>query len=240
MKTILTLLAVAVLISSCKKDKEQPHTTPAPGPLTDFLYLPVKDATWKIHTQGVFADPNDDKPDPKWITPGNHDSALHTYYTITSTGDNVYFDGLRYYVYDVEISTVYTRNNTYNSTTSQKLYLREDSTYQRIYSYIDKNLEEIVVDFAEEEIGDEADVPKQWPASYISDTNAVVMNGQSAKMWEVAYHYDKYKRYFYKSYGLGRQTGMIPRSLNVAGSEPVSLQFIYKGESNKFDFDVHQ
>lgn len=240
MKYLCTLFIVAVLAGSCKKDKEQTHVTPDPVPLKDFLYLPVSDATWKVHVQGILADPNDDIPDPSWITPGKYDTAEHTYFTITSTGNYVDLDGLRYYVYDMDTRIVYSGNASYNKTVSDKLYLREDTLYQKIYSWRAPGVEDLVVDYSREEVGDEADVPQKWPASYICDTNAVIIKGQAAKMWEVAYHYDKFRKYFYKAYGLGRQTGMVPRTANIKGSEPVSLEFIYKGESNKFEFDIHQ
>jgi hypothetical protein len=232
-KNTLFLILAIVVVSACKK-AETIKPMPDPAPLTDFLYLPVRDAEWRVHLRGTI---------DGCFEPYGKDTAYNLYSTIKCTGTDTLISGKKYYRYEessYEVYTVQPYNTRYYSGNSY--YLREDTAAQRIYVYsgsvgeiVD---EQLVVDFNTEKIGDSASVAPFWPASYISGFNDVIINGQSAKMWEVAYKYDAHKKFFYKAYGIGSQAGMLPK-LELKYSEPVSLDFIYKGQTNHFDFDIH-
>lgn len=233
-RTALFLILAVVMASACKKTETKPR--PDPAPLTDFLYLPVKDAEWRVHMRGGL---------DGCFAPYGKDTAYNVYSTIKSTGTDTLISGKKYYRY-IEIEhEIYT--GTYTSpyerfNPGSNYFLREDTAGQRIYVYTgsigDSAYEMLVADFSTEKVGDEADVSMFWPDSYICSMNNAVVNGQSAKMWEVAYHYNNHKKFFYKAYGIGSQIGILP-VYSLKSTEPVTLDFIYKGQTSHFDFDIH-
>lgn len=240
-KSTLFLILIIGMISACKK-KETITPMPEPAPLTDFLYLPVKDAEWRVHLRGnimidvVFCD---------GLLAGQKDTAWNLYETIKSLGTDTFIAGKKYYRYKAEQYAIYTRKpceGRYQEGESF-YFLREDTANQQVYCYSgqihDTIYETLIVDFSTEKVGDNADVPAFWPDSYISGLNNVVINGQRAKMWEVAYKYDPHKKFFYKAYGIGNQAGILPPAFFLTYSEPVSLDFTYKGQTNHFEFDIH-
>jgi hypothetical protein len=243
MKNYFLLSALfLVLCAACKKKEEQPKPRPELHELTDFLYLPVKDAEWRVHLQNF----------EQWhggpcrdITDGDNDTAAHRYYTIKSTGTDSIILERRYYRYLVTMEEEYTKQSCISQRQVKgqwTMFLREDTIGKKIFWYdgvYNGSLsEEVVVDFSSEETGEDAKVSPLWPASYVSGMNNIIINGQKAKNWDVMYRDNKFLKFFYKGYGIGNQVGVLPPYfLNF--SEPISLDFTYKGQTNHFDFELH-
>jgi hypothetical protein len=218
MKYILLMLPVMVCLAACQKDDE-PITLPpvVSQPLTDFALIPVKDATWEVVTQGKFIN-------------GTVDMTKFYHTTITCSGKDTQALGLRYFRYN------YTNENG-----AGVLYIREDTMRQKLYALAPGFIapEGVVVDYGYDEVGDEASVPQQWPASMVASVDSAVINKQYLKKWNLSYSYDKSKKFFYRAYGIGGQTGIIPSIFIAQGTQPVSVSFSYKGETLKYEFEVH-
>ncbi|MCD6062258.1 MAG: hypothetical protein K0R82_169 [Flavipsychrobacter sp.] len=232
----LLLLLVVCFATSCKKDKFKPNPVPEPAPLTDFLYLPVKDAEWRIHLQNTVID---DVLWCSWQKQGERDTAVHWYITVKSTGRDTVIAGMKYFRYDVSGDFVYTKqpcDTVWKNARSGPLYLHEDTAGKKILTLYGW---EPIVDFSSEHVGDDAlFASKLWPASFVSGENGIIINGQKAKSWEVSYKHDKKTKFFYKGYGIGSQVGVLPRWW-LGSLEPVTLDFTYKGQTNHFDFELH-
>lgn len=216
MKYIL-LLSCIVLLAACKKDDKDPVVLlPQPQPLTDFRLIPVKDATWVVHTQGIYKN-------------GKVDMSVHFHTTITCSGADTFTNSKRYFRYN------YTNENG-----NGVIYIREDTAKGRLYALAPGYVapEGLVLDYGRDSIGDEALVPQQWPASIVSSEDSIVLANQYMKSWEVTMAYDKTKKFFYRAYGVGGQTGILPSLWIAQGTQPVSLDFTYKGNTAHFDFDV--
>ncbi|WP_276131741.1 hypothetical protein [Polluticoccus soli] len=231
----LLLLAFVFVISCKKKDEFTPNPVPEPAPLTDFLYLPVKDAEWRIHLQTTVID------DVLWCSgqkPGDRDTAVHWYFTIKSTGRDTLVTGVKYFRYDVSGDYVYTKqpcDTIWKNASFGPLFLREDTAGKKILVL---GGDEPVVDFSLESVGEDASVSQLWPASFVSGENGIIINGQKSKSWEVSYKYDKKAKFFYKGYGIGSQVGVLPRFW-LTWMDPITLDFTYKGKTNHFDFELH-
>jgi hypothetical protein len=241
MRKLPILLLVLCLSAACKK-KEESNPVPDYKELTDFLYLPVRDAEWRVHMQGYV----ENSWEALYLCSDFHvrDTAAHQYYHIKSTGIDTYMSGFQYYRYDVHVRYDYTKPcHDIPDDNRFTFYLREDTSAKRIYAYsgyYENSLHEsLIADFARDEIGDDADVAQQWPPTVVTNTNFAIIKGQKAKMWEVAYRNAPAIKFFYKGYGIGRQTGVLPKDLFVPGAEPRSVELIYKGESTKFEFELH-
>lgn len=231
----LTAIALAVLLLAGCKKKETPTPIPERTTLNDFLYLPTKDAVWKIHLQGEISDLS------YCDTFYSYDTAVHKYYTIECTGLDTFLLGHKYYKYNVANQTTYSRPQCkYDRSSTGVLFCREDTVAKRVYMSFDGYYEYLVADFSTEEPGQKAEVSSLWPSSNICELNDAIINGQKAKMWEVAYNHDKTAKFFYKAYGIGNQAGLLPKIiLDADGREPKSLDFTYKGRTNHFEFDIH-
>jgi hypothetical protein len=214
----LCLLACIVLLAACKKENNDPMVLQPPTqPLTDFKLIPVRDATWSLHTQGIYKN-------------GKVDMSVHFHTTITCSGVDTITYGKRYFRY-----------NYSNENGNGVIYIREDSAKGRLYAQVPgySAPEGLVLDYGRDSIGDEALVPQQWPASLVSSEDSIALAGQYMKSWNVTLAYDKTKKYFYRAYGVGGQTGILPSLWIAQGTQPVSLDFTYKGETVHFDFDVY-
>lgn len=220
MKRYLLLSCVVFLFASCD-DNRYVVGDPLPVPntaLTDFKLIPVKDAEWEVVTQGAFINGKVDMT-----------KFFHTY--ITCTGKDTMALGLKYYRYDYQ-----------NENGEGVMYLREDSVGERIFALAPGMIapEGVVMDFALDEVGDAAKVPQQWPASVVASVDSAVVAKQYLRQWQVSYLYDKTKKFFYRAYGVGGQTGIIPSLWIAQGTQPVSVLFRYKGEELKYEFEVHK
>jgi hypothetical protein len=219
MKRYFLLLSAVLLFTSCNDRKYYVEPDPAqmPHALTDFNMIPIKDAEWEIVTQGIY---KDGKVDMKQF--------FHTY--ISCTGEDTTAIGMKYYKYLYQ-----------NENGDGVLYLREDTASQRIYALVQGMIspEGMVVDFGLDEVGDPASVPQQWPASLVASEDSAIVAKQYLKQWQVTYLYDKTKKFFYRGYGVGGQTGIIPSIMIAKGTQPVSIDFTYKGETLHYDFEVH-
>lgn len=217
MKPLLFLTCIVVLAACKKEDNEPVVLQPQTQPLTDFKLIPVKDATWKVHTQGIYKN-------------GKVDMSVHFHTTITCSGVDTMTYGKRYFRY-----------NYSNENGSGIIYIREDSAKGRLYAQAPgySAPEGLVLDFGRDSIGDEALVPQQWPVSVVSSEDSIVLANQYMKSWNVAHAYDKTKKFFYRAYGVGGQTGILPSLWIAQGTQPVSLDFTYKGETLHYDFDVY-
>lgn len=241
MKKLPILLLAVLLTAGCKK-KEESNPVPDYKELTDFLYLPVRDAEWRVHMQGYeitdLGNPCQEEAE------NNFDTAWHQYTTIRSTGSDTFIRGRKYYRYHIWTDHEYTRVNCKSYEKSKvrgSIFLREDTIGKRIIAWLGGNdtavFEDTVADFSKDQPGDRAIISEYWPASEVAGFNNAIINGQKSKMWEGVFRHDKMDKFFLKGYGIGGQIGILP-SYYLWYSQPRAVELIYKGESTRFDFPL--
>jgi hypothetical protein len=246
----LYLFAILVLFAACKKEKTEPYT-PVTYNKPDFALVPTKDAKWYIH---VISDyncfPNQDPADIN--IEGVKDNLWNLYYVLSATGIDSSVDGYTYHIY---IGTVSVVDPPFGDTTSPSertrtmpysLWLREDTAAQKIYNWHDKdsliNEYYLVADFSDNANKGLMTPFPTWPVMKIMRPEGYVLRGEVFKSWDMLNTVDGKLQYFYKAIGIGNPTGLLPYRNADANSktayQPVSLDFVYKGDSIHFDFPL--
>lgn len=221
-------IGFALFFAACGKDEKTinvPKTPAVQGaPLTDFALIPVKDATWEIHIQGIL---NSDK---------KLDTGFHSYTLVKAMNEDSVINGLTYYLYDV-------RWSSYNSTGGPSMaaqhfiaYLREDTATKTLFAVKTMNEEAAVVYLHDEEPGTIVRQKPQWEIKYV---DSLVVAGQYIKRWQACNSYDKKLEYLYKGYGVATQTGPLLReTIQYEGGQVISTKFTYKNSTQEFKNDV--
>lgn len=216
---IVLTFSLALLVS-CKKDNKTNPTPVRAKPLTDFALIPVKDAEWNIHTQGIAT------------KEGKVDTSHHTYTTITTTGVDTLVNGLRFFRYRVEHRIEYPSNPPQVPSTVFNLYVREDTAARTVFLAKPDFQEWVVVGFQDVEVGT---IVNEKPEIAIKYVDSMIMEGQYLKRWVACNTYDRSLEYFYKGYGMCTQTGIALRSMIVpTGGQVMSTEFRYKNSKQKF------
>jgi hypothetical protein len=235
MKHLLLLSAAILVFAGCQKT-EQTAAIPECETLTDFLYLPTKDAVWEIHTQGNVKTDLSYPCQEKSVD--NFDTAIHSYYVIKATGEDTVLLGKRFFRYSLKGTTMISNCPEFSPREwTSEMLLREDTANQQIKIYVG-TYEEVILDFGKENVGDVAYASTSGPAGHITNLNQSIIGKKQVKMWEMSYDYKKEIKYLYKAYGIGGQIGLLPQWY-INGPQPVSLDFIYKGQGSHFDFPLH-
>lgn len=231
--TSFFLLLLAV---SCKKTDDT-HATPPTTVPKDFALIPMRNATWVVHTAGWYTDPGNDKPAPIDLIKDKVDSAVHSYYTIVATGIDTMINGFKYYRF-------ISRNlYTYNLPISNQVvmpyrdtvifYLREDTLAQTVFLN-EGNKDVVDFDLKDQPIGTKLSIHPEYEIKYI---DSLRIAGMLVKRWQACNSYDKSLEVLYKAYGLGIRTGPMPWSYTNSGSKVRSLDFSYKGDNLHLDFN---
>ncbi len=229
------LLLFIVQLIACKKAEVIPNGNQYIFKEPDFALIPTKDAKWyvRIITDGSCF-PDFDPLDVYIDT--SKDLMYNLYYELSATGKTFKQDGYTYHIYE----GVVTINDPYSSVRISKqptgIWLREDTIGKKVYLYGSKTP---MIDFS--------DVANQgvirpfptWPQMDIMSPDAYLLSGIKMKSWNMRNSMDNKLEYFYKAIGIGNATGIVPNDYGIGVGQPVSLAFVYKGDSIHFDYPLH-
>ena len=221
----LVFIVFIVLVSSCKKEDKSPAVPEVKAnELTDFALIPVSDATWQIHTQGILTNE------------GKVDTSYHAYTTITATGVDTLVNGLRFFKYNVNTQIDYKLNPPPVTNSKYNVFIREDTLARTVRIAKGDFQEAPVVSFRDEEVGSIVNEKPQMEIKYV---DSIIVANQYLKRWVACNSYDRNLEWFYKSYGMCTQTGILLRDMVVQkGGQVIETVFTYKNSTQKFRNDI--
>ena len=220
MKDRFLLIVLFFVIFSCNK------ATPVVHLPSDFTFIPTKNATWKMHTQGIYF------PLPHaWP----NDTSWHFYNTINARGTDTQINNYTYYQYDVSYVLMNTVDSTKNDSKNSLLLIREDTVNQKVYGiWVGGSAhctgEYLAVDYSLQ-VGmnvpyDTAALNKE--SVYLNHIGFLFSTNTYFKRWD--YSTNK----LYQAYGIGNSWSCIlPAVYEVCGNygKMVSIDFRYKTDS---------
>jgi hypothetical protein len=221
---VYTVIAVLLLIATaCKKEETKVNTTKTPAAtgvaLKDFNMVPIKDASWKIHIQGMYN--NEHKMD----------TTFHAFVTVAAMDEDTQVNSLTYHKYKVNWSA---SNNSGTSFTPKvfTVYVREDTPARVLYTTATLFEETPLISLRDDSVGKIVNQKPQWEIKYV---DSIVMAGQYLKRWQACNSHDRNLEYLYKAYGVVSPTGPVLRSyVMYEGGQVVSTEFTYKIYTQKF------
>lgn len=246
----IAIIAILILITfyGCKKDKPTPppQTTQSEdssqnnnvsAPVRDYMFIPMKDVRWKVHCQGSIMH--------KQIYDGSYlkyyDTNWHFYADVTSTEIDTIMEGKTYHKFVAEMSQVY---KTTIEESLVYIFLREDTLEKKVYTATlhvplptgstSSTSPLPLLNFDVQNVG------KGILHSNITTHDSLLIDNVYVERWNgIAW---KTKQYcFIQAYGIGSQLGIMADRYYITGNgaQVKSLDFTYKTENFRFDFDVN-
>lgn len=229
MRSLSIILLSLLIITGCKK--KEAEVKPIQVVAKDFELIPVRDAVWKIHCTGWKNESDVEGPIDE--IPNRVDSAVHTDFTITATGETMINNGHMYYKYNTDF--IYSYSLPFPSTLelplhyTNNIYLREDSAAKLLIS----DAEDIVINLSDEEPGRKFGGHPQMEIKYV---DSLMVAGMYIKRWQACNSYDKNIEVLYKAYGIGTLAGPLPAWVIPNGAKVKHIDFTYKGSTLHLDF----
>lgn len=242
MRNLVTLaLAALVTFSACKKTEQQPKEMLDISTLPEFS-LPVKNARWKIHMQGlrraydIYGLRLDNQPD-KNIFMGV-DTSIHTYITIVATGKDTLVNGKVYYNYILQTWAECTSCNNPGKPATSGFYLREDPVTKNIVQPVG-DTEHVVIDFSDNINTGMVQPFYSWPAMQILSPSYLQLGHYKTKVWNMQNPNDK-QEYFYCAEGIGGILGVLGNGFYIEDYFHMrSLDFVCDEDSLHFEYPLN-
>lgn len=90
--------------------------------------------------------------------------------------------------------------------------------------------------FRDEEVGSIVNEKPQMEIKYV---DSIIVENQYLKRWVACNSYDRNLEWFYKSYGMCTQTGILLRDMVVQkGGQVIETVFTYKNSTQRFKNDI--
>ena len=241
MKPVTTIMLALLCLAACKKDpttgtKAAASTSDDTTQLTDttqvtdltngrgYMFVPMKDAIWLVHSQGTIVSQS----------PNIYDTSYHYHAVITALNQDTFVNGWHYHFFSA-YSTPHHGSSVGGTVYVGRLYINEDTIGKKVYqaTMFPSFGGTVLLDY-NRPIGS-----TYQHVSQIVDSGDIPINGIPNKVWYGSSSLTGITCFF-QAYGIGGQGGVTLSGFAPGGynSQLRSLDFIYKGDTIHFDYDI--